>query len=353
MPHYGSRNVIYFPYINVPQSEWFMNILLYWDKIYSIAPYEYTTYPIKFEPYTRSLIQENLIQTIHPSEYISQIPNFVENFLTIIKREKNRDLISNNRKYRFLPVHKDKWDKVKFSWNNNIEVIHFEKLQNIGDELVKLGLAVEGQGRWYNVEYNTANIFMLYLSYELGKLEEIKSNPITDCSIDFPYTQLQIQDPSSLEVNLTNLRPIILRNILPSPRSHINIRDILSFKSRNQDELIHFRSELERQMITLAAIDDPIKRDQAIEYFIREVNADVTELTDRMKRKGLKTKFWTITAHSLAAAGIINSLHQGNLNSAILSSVELVRFINELKEKQFIKENYLAYAVYAKKSFFN
>jgi hypothetical protein len=35
------QNVIYFPYIRVPESEWFTRVLLYWKQVASIVPYEY------------------------------------------------------------------------------------------------------------------------------------------------------------------------------------------------------------------------------------------------------------------------------------------------------------------------
>jgi hypothetical protein len=49
--------VLYFPYIRVPDSEWFTQVLLYWDEVGSIVPYEYVYSPEKLGPHMRELVQ--------------------------------------------------------------------------------------------------------------------------------------------------------------------------------------------------------------------------------------------------------------------------------------------------------
>lgn len=34
---------LYYPYIKVPESDWFTRVLLYWDVVGAIVPYEYVS----------------------------------------------------------------------------------------------------------------------------------------------------------------------------------------------------------------------------------------------------------------------------------------------------------------------
>jgi hypothetical protein len=39
------NRILYFPYIRVPESTWLTQVLLYWDQVSSIVPYEFTQRP--------------------------------------------------------------------------------------------------------------------------------------------------------------------------------------------------------------------------------------------------------------------------------------------------------------------
>jgi len=39
------NSVIYFPYIRVPESPWLTQMLLYWDQLSSIVPYDFIADP--------------------------------------------------------------------------------------------------------------------------------------------------------------------------------------------------------------------------------------------------------------------------------------------------------------------
>lgn len=77
------NNVLYFPYISVPSSVWFTRILLYWDKVGSIVPYDYIEKPELHDEYTRSLIQANLVTQVIPGMYRDEIPNLTGSLLVI------------------------------------------------------------------------------------------------------------------------------------------------------------------------------------------------------------------------------------------------------------------------------
>ena len=156
-------NVIYFPYIRVPQDEWFTRVLLYWDKIGSIVPMDYVDDPSKLGKYMYNLVQEGLVKQIIPHQYVHDIPNFTEAFLQYVDNPNYPVLqgVIERKRVPTIPV-------------------HMEKLGPIGDELCQRGLARQQDWRWYNIEDYTANQFMAYLAASLGKIPEIESEPITD-----------------------------------------------------------------------------------------------------------------------------------------------------------------------------
>ena len=74
------NKVLYFPYINVPNSDWFTRMLLYWDEVGAIVPYDYIEYPEKLREHTRSLVEACLVRQVIPGEHIHRIPSFRDSF---------------------------------------------------------------------------------------------------------------------------------------------------------------------------------------------------------------------------------------------------------------------------------
>ena len=60
-------DVIYFPYIRVPNNEWFTRTLLFWDNIGSIVPMEFMRNREQLGPYMNNLIKEKLVTPIIPA----------------------------------------------------------------------------------------------------------------------------------------------------------------------------------------------------------------------------------------------------------------------------------------------
>ncbi|HHT9131146.1 MAG TPA: hypothetical protein ACFYED_01530 [Candidatus Tripitaka californicus] len=80
--------VLYFPYIRVPENEWFTRVLLYWDEIGSIVPSEYIYRPEALGNYMIELLQSGLVRQVFPGDYTHKIPKFEEAFLELIDKDK-------------------------------------------------------------------------------------------------------------------------------------------------------------------------------------------------------------------------------------------------------------------------
>jgi len=139
--------VLYFPYIQVPDSAWFTRVLLYWDQVESIIPYEFINAPEQLGEHTRSLIEAELVVQIFPGAYVWNIPHFDTAFLQYVRSLED--------------LHRRRTD---FSCGKTCR-IHAEKMRPISDQLVQLGLANEKpEYPWFLVESRTASDFMCYLA---------------------------------------------------------------------------------------------------------------------------------------------------------------------------------------------
>lgn len=250
---------LYYPYIRVPKSPWFTRVLLYWDKVGAIVPYDYIQNPDKLGRYMVGLVREQLVEQIIPGQYLWQVKNFKFAFLQYIDAQD------------FKAKYSGSWPKV-----------HMEKLQEIGDELCKRGLAKK-QGTkyspWYKVEPRTAARFMTYLASVLGQIGEEKFYPITEASEGLsPF----INESARLQFRT---RKIILEAILPAPSREIEPARLSDFKAAHKKELRRFRLEVEDKISELSSIARKRDRDRRTRDIVKYLRAEVDELANRMSEE--------------------------------------------------------------------
>ena len=174
------RNAIYFPYMSVPKNRWFTQLLLYWDQVHSIIPRQYADQPSSLNSYMESLIDTKLVNPLKPGKYIHRIPRFTEAFLEYIdalKRPASKD-----------PHLIEKVDTYE---------LHVEKMGDIPEGLCERGLARRIDYDRYEVERSTADQFMAYLAGSLGRLPEIRSDPVTDERINLNSFDPRLQNSQS------------------------------------------------------------------------------------------------------------------------------------------------------------
>lgn len=75
------NKIIYFPYINIPQSDWLTRMLLYWDEVGAIVPYDFIENPERLDHHMCSLVQAGLVRQFIPGMYIYDIPRFKDSFI--------------------------------------------------------------------------------------------------------------------------------------------------------------------------------------------------------------------------------------------------------------------------------
>lgn len=221
------NNLLYYPYINLPRTDWTLRTLLYYDNIGSIVPQEYFYNPKgSYDEFMLELVRNQLVTPINPIEVLENPLQVTRPFLELI--ENNQDALRTSQK-RFNQGYSGNINK--FSKTN----IHADKFdENIFYGLEQLGLAERTNDRWYTVEKRTANNLMSFLA----TLISAKTNrlPTTDYIRPSYYRQSFNQE--------TLKRETILTNLIPFPEE-IDIKRLFKFKEKHSDLLTRFRTRVE------------------------------------------------------------------------------------------------------------
>ncbi|MEJ2051532.1 MAG: hypothetical protein P8Y60_17145, partial [Calditrichota bacterium] len=219
-----SNNVLYFPYINVPDTTWFTRTLLYWDEVGAIIPYDYLEDPEKLNSHTRDLIGAGLVRQVMPGAYIWKIPEFRNAFLSYIANLGDATLDQR---------------RVAFKKHQSF-FIHIEKMDGIEYELKGMGLAEERNYPWFNVEKTTAREYMAYLAASLGKIEELNFMPVSDDVSHLEHFLYSSSGEDAYEQKVGNLRLQVFEDLFPAPVEPLAPEKIQRFKEKHREKLAKF-----------------------------------------------------------------------------------------------------------------
>lgn len=336
------ENVLYFPYIKVPQSPWFTRVLLYWDEVGSIVPSEYQRQRIRLGHYMQDLVNSGLVKEVVPLEHHSAVPEFRSAFLKLI------DENSYIERQRGIALEKHKTFR-----------IHIEKMIGDGltDDLIDRGLARPVEYPWWEIEITTANLFMGYLASVLGKLDNLRMYPITDqinaLSV-FSRTPERILSRRSL---IEQLRMSVLTDILPSPEHIVPVKELLDFKRHHSGLLPNFRRHIEAFLIDLSAIADIEQRDERINIFKEQANEQIGEIIVKMnERRWPRIVLGEVCSIVAAAIPGISAIAAGSAPLALASlpglvSATCLAFKGMPERQRQILSDPLAYAASARRRF--
>lgn len=308
-------NILYYPYINLPRTDWTLRTLMYYDNIGSIVPQEYFYSPERnYEPFMLELVRNELVTPINPIEVFQNPWQVTRPFLQMIE--------NNSGRLR----------QTQINFRNNKELIHGDKFQtsrihsdkfdeNIFYGLQDLGLAERGEGRWWLVETKTANNLMKFLATIISARTE--RLPTTD------YVRPFFNRPTFHNPNLK--RETILTNLIPFPED-INLEKLMRFKQQHSNLLNAFRTKVE--MIVL----DPniIEGTPLFHQHLTELLQRKEELTVKMNESkfnsilfgtvcGLIGAFSGIAAASTTAA-VVGALP--GFANAVYSALQIERAEN-------------------------
>lgn len=286
------QGALYFPYVGVPRNAWWTRTLLYWDSVATITPANFVENPDLHDDTTRELIRNELIYQVSPWEAGQ---NFAEHFESFLRFQDPLELEKRQRDFH----------------QGLLTRIHVDKLMvyELGlNSLVQHGLARLESHQWALVEVVTASEFMAALA--LSICENVSSNgrnpggwsraglrqherwiPVTDepSSARALLSGLKPLDREGEaggvrlrvegDLQLADVRSVVLESVLPVPEHPMNVEDIVRFRRRHGDLLPRFRRDMERRVQHLADIEDPVRRRRAMDVLEDEVQERVEQVS--------------------------------------------------------------------------
>jgi len=240
------KNILYYPYINLPQNNWTIRTLLYHDSISCIVPATYFYEPERYNPFMRQLVQEQLVVPVNPMDSLDQPFNSMSKFLEYTtkskkKRNRRRDRFQTNLdkhlKEAEAKIHSAKFKRIGSH-------IHGDKFESeILYNLETIGLAKESNDGWFIVEKKTSIELMLFLATVLSN--KLNLTPTTD-QIESRYKFInRSKKDFNIEIRSKQKRQTILKHLIPRPEN-IEIRQLLKFKEKHNDLLNQFRNRIEK-----------------------------------------------------------------------------------------------------------
>jgi len=310
------NNILYYPHINLPRTDWTLRTLLYYDNIGSIVPQEYFYSPERnYDTFMLELVRSELVTPINPIDVLDRPWEVTNPFLELIEKNQNKlQIAKNNFKTGNQGlVHHEKFIPAK---------IHADKFdENIFQGLQDLGLAKREDGSWYSVEKQTANNLMNYLATIIGaKTDRL---PTTDKIKPFYY-----RHPVA---NQQRKRETVLMNLIPFPED-LDLLKLRRFKEKHSELLTAFRTRVELIVLDPNIIEGSLLFDTHLaELFQRK-----QELTARMNENKFKSiLFGTVCGLIGAYQGLTSASTTGSIigglpgfASAVYSALQIERAEN-------------------------
>lgn len=278
-----NNQLLYFPYISLPESAWTTRSILYWDNVGAIVPNIYKEHPSRLEQYMRELVKMELVDQIFPYNYVYQARNFDESFIQLT-HQRNFDLDERRAAFR-------RGERFK---------IHIQKVgERLMQELTQMGIAQQKRNtwEWYYVETKTAKLFMMYLASVIGKAGGYTPATNSAANVDLSIHQ------NGMSFYSQRLRGRFLKDLMPYPINPDPIK-LKKFKEKNQAQLKHFRILLEQSVLKVSSIQERPLRVQT--YQLKK--DEILHCKEEIAAKLGESKFGQITFGTLfGLAGAVAS----------------------------------------------
>ncbi len=318
------ENLLYYPYINMPKTNWTVRSLLYYDQIGSIVPMDYFYNPDRYDPFMRELVERELVLPINPMEQFDSPWQVCKPFVDYMN---SKDFNLKRRKKSFEQKDGHKIFESKFQGSR----IHTNKFDHeLLYQIEQAGLATrEDNHEWFWVEQKTAGELMMFLASVLGK--KIDFLPATDLKIKsnpFFLTKKRIEQTKQK-------REIILENLIPFPHE-IDITKLTKFKEKNSELLKNFKNGVE-----LIAINSDIEMGSDLfKEKITELELGKNELMIKMNENKLgKIFFGTFCGISGAVIGLATAGTTGAIIGGLPSFANAIHSALQIEGIKDIENN--------------
>lgn len=272
------ETALYFPYIRVPETPWFSQVLLYWDAAAAIVPGNMRDYEAQLGRYMSELVRTHLVRPIRPERIFDSSSEFDDRFLAMLDTYEFPDASRLTPDFLQVRLHQWRWTRLHAQ----------EASRRLFSELEARGLAAhqgydeDHTAEWWAVENETASLYMAYLVGSVCR-EDNSLFPVTDTRDTL--LSLTVSGDDDVASRLRALRYAAITRALPVPSRLVPADELLSFKDRYADLLNRLRHYLNGQLVDLAMIDDDFARNAKTEGTLQNIHDDVAVLTEQMHKR--------------------------------------------------------------------
>lgn len=280
------NNLLYFPYIDIPQNNWTIKSLLYWDSVGIIVPPYFKENPNQFNESTISLLKTDLIKQVFPYDYISGNKKFDKGFIKLLS-SKNFELEKKQKNFK----------------KGKVSRIHIQKFgEELMEVLVEHEIATRFDWSWYHVESKTANLVMSYLAFYIGKKGDFLPSTDNIKSLDISLNQ------KGDIFKTTKIRENLLEDLIPYPVNP-DLTKLRKFKDKHHEELKSFRILLEQTAFEISNYKSSKKQKIIQDLKLAEIQDKKEKiLSDLNQSKAGQIAFGTI----FGITGSVIGFAQGN-----------------------------------------
>ena len=283
--------VIYYPYIRVPDSAWFSRAVLYWDSVATIVPDRWVANPEKLEPYTRELVQREIVMQLLPS--YADLTRLAHRFTGYVSHLDPNALAKRRQDFT----------------DGATELIHTDK--GVAEAFLHLQHQhlCSRAGEWWRVERATAADYMAALALALSLPGHdiihhdgaifpdtvVRRVPITDELHSLLPLLGGTSDEEDSALNeraegqaiIGRVQMIVLKNLFPAPVAAIPLADLDRFRRRHAALLPAFRREVEGRVDEIFKLENRWEQRRVLDRLESELNEAIEQVESYMSESRL------------------------------------------------------------------
>jgi len=269
-------NALYYPYIDIQNSEWLKTAVLFWDSVSTIVPSSMRQ-PYEYQD-SQYLADIGFLTPIHVDSFDEAVVGIENEAIAYIESDEFFNFVISTEIGDFS-IHRDKMSmrlQERMLWELSEIGIYPEKLSHelrhyLGDRFRLLGHRF-GTSRGYHFEPVFASFYMTLLANKICENHSLAL--VTDSMASNKLSNtVRFGTPSSMHSRRSHINPnrfeqgllldLIINDLRISPNN--DIEAIIKFKREHKDELGLFRTNL-------AKLTQGISQDQPLDAIRQEVN---------------------------------------------------------------------------------
>lgn len=257
------ETALYFPYIEVPNTAWFMQILLYWDGAATIVPVNERG-QTKLGRNMQALNDSGLLTFVSPLQWRrNDILGKV--FLSFLERN---GWVPPVEARTYTRLHRDK--------------VNYDVVAELQDR----GLAKKSASHdWWEVEESVANTYMAMLASAIAEDRRAAGQPTSPVTDRVDRLAYMLSPADSATDRVRQLRSSLIAE-LPVPSQPGTPGELATFKHDHAEQLQRLRDDLDSRIIQVATIQEASLREEAARILTREIGREVQAIKKAMESRG-------------------------------------------------------------------